>query len=166
MAEGDREALAALYDGHARALFRHAVTLTRSPAQAEDLVQDVFVKLAGLGAGLLGVRSAGAYLHRMLRTAFLDDVRRRAVAAEEPLEECRLAAGTTANAGEDEADRLAIERALAQLPPEQREVIVLHVMQGLTFRELGKATGVTMWTAASRYRLATERLRTLLGSGR
>ena len=110
MAEGDREALAALYDRHARALFRHAGTLTRSPAAAEDLVQDVFVKLAGMGAGLLGIRSAGAYLHRMLKTLFLDEERHRVVAAEDPLEESRVAAGMTANAGADEADRLATER--------------------------------------------------------
>jgi len=160
MADGDREALAALYDGHARALFCHAVTLTRSPAAAEDLVQDVFVKLAGMGAGLLGVRSAGAYLHRMLRMAFLDDERHRAVADEEPLAPLEL----RAPGGVDAADRLALEQALALLPVEQREVIALHVMEGLTFREVATVTNTPLWTAASRYRLAIERLRTKLGS--
>jgi RNA polymerase sigma-70 factor, ECF subfamily len=160
MADGDREALAVLYDGHARALFRHAVTLARSPARAEDLVQDVFVKLAAMGAGLLGIRSAGAYLHRMLRMAFLDDVRHRAVAAEEPLPPFEL----KAPGGVDAADRLALERALGGLPVEQREVVVLHVMDGLTFREVAAVTSVTTWTAASRYRLAIARLRGVLGT--
>ena len=90
MANGDRESLAALYDRHARALFRHAVALARSKTDAENLMQEVFVKLAGIGAGLLGIRSAGAYLHRMLRTAFLDDVRHRVVAREDPVESNRL----------------------------------------------------------------------------
>jgi RNA polymerase sigma-70 factor (ECF subfamily) len=85
MADGDREALAELYDRHAAALFVHAVAPTRSPADAEDLVQGVFVKVAGMGARLLGSRRAGAYLHGMLRAAFLDGERHRGVAAEEPL---------------------------------------------------------------------------------
>jgi RNA polymerase sigma-70 factor, ECF subfamily len=160
MAEGDRDALAALYDRHARALFRHAVTLTRSPTRSEDLVQDVFVKLAGMGAGLLGIRSAGAYLHRMLRTAFLDLERHRAVAVEEPLTPLEL----PAPGGVDPSDRIALEKALAVLPVEQREVITLHVMQGLTFRAVASVTSVTTWTAASRYRLAIERLRSALGT--
>ena len=162
MADGDREAFGALYDRHAAALFRHALILSRSRTLAEDLVQDVFVKLGGMGADLLGIRSAGAYLHRMLRTAFLDSERHRAVAAEDPLEEGRVTAGAMTDTGAAEADRLALEAALAQLPIEQREAIALHVMEGRTFREVAAATSVTMWTAASRYRLAIERLRIIM----
>ena len=81
MADGDREALAELYD-------RHAAALARSTSDAEDLVQGVFVKIAGLGARLLGIRSAGAYMHGMLRMAFLEGVRRRDRVAETPWTRC------------------------------------------------------------------------------
>jgi len=160
MADGDREALAELYDRHAAALFRHGLALAGSSADAEDLVQGVFVKLAGFGVRLLGIRCAGAYMHRMLRTAFLEGVRHRGVAAEVPLDTLDVAAGT----GAEEADRLALETALGGLPAEQREVIVLHSVQGLTFREIAGMTGVSMWTIASRYRLGLERLRGMLGT--
>jgi RNA polymerase sigma-70 factor (ECF subfamily) len=159
MADGDREALAALYARHAPALFAHAVALTRSSADAEDLVQGVFVKVAGMGARLLGIRRAGAYLHRMLRMAFLDGERHRGVAAEEPLTGVEVPAG----AGTAEADRLALASALGRLPAEQREAVVLHVLQGLTFREVAAMTGVSTWTAASRYRLGMGGLRGILG---
>jgi len=135
------------------------VALARSRPDAEDLVQGLFVKLAGLGAALLGVRSAGAYLHRMLRTAFLDSERRRTIAGEQPL------------GGAERADRspvahidgLALEAALDALPVEQREVVWLHAVEGSTFREIGALTRAPLWTVASRYRLGMGRLRRLLG---
>jgi RNA polymerase sigma-70 factor (ECF subfamily) len=162
MANGDREALAELYDRHAPALFAHAVALTRSPADAEDLVQGVFVKVAGMGARLLGIRRAGAYLHGMLRAAFLDGERHRGVAAEEPLEGLDPPGGS----GIAEADRLALQTALGRLPVEQREVVVLHAVQGLTFREVAAMTSASIWTIASRYRLGLDRLRGILGAAR
>ena len=161
-ADGDREALAEVYDRHAAALFRHAMALAKSSADAEDLVQGVFVKVAGLGVRLLGIRSAGAYMHGMLRTAFLDGERHRGVAAEEPLEGLDPPGGP----GVAETDRLALQTALSRLPVEQREVVVLHAVQGLTFREVAAMTNTPMWTVASRYRLGVDRLRSILGSQR
>jgi RNA polymerase sigma-70 factor (ECF subfamily) len=162
MADGDREALAELYDRHATALFNHAVALARSSADAADLVQGVFVRVAGLGVRLLGIRSAGAYMHGMLRTAFLDGERHRGVAAEEPLGRIE----PEASAGVAEADRLALGASLGRLPAEQREVIVLHVVHGMTFREIAAMARTSQWTAASRYRLGMDRLRGMLGTHR
>jgi RNA polymerase sigma-70 factor (ECF subfamily) len=171
VAGGDREALAELYDCHAAALFGHAVALARSRADAEDLVQGAFVKLAGLGAPLLGIRSPGAYLHAMVRTAFLDSERHRAVAAEEPLDVLdRRGADveSSPDVGDHQkaSDRLALEAALARLPAAQRETVVLHAVEGLTFREVARVIGVSTWTAASRYRVALGRLRQILGTRR
>jgi RNA polymerase sigma-70 factor (ECF subfamily) len=161
MANGDREALADLYETHANALFGHALAVARNPEDAEDLVQGVFVKLAGMGAQLVGIRSAGAYLHRMLRAAVVDRERHRAVAGEEPLGQIDGATGP----GIAEADRLALDAALDSLPVAQREVVVLHVVEGLTFREVAGTTGAPTWTVASRYRLGIDRLRRILGTG-
>jgi RNA polymerase sigma-70 factor (ECF subfamily) len=162
MADGEREALAELYDRHANALFGHALALGRSPEDAEDLMQGVFVKVAAMGPRLLGIRSAGAYMHRMLRASFVDHERHRAIAGEEPL----ALADRAMTIGVAEADRLAVDRALGTLPVEQREVIILHVVEGLTFREAAAAIGAPMWTVASRYRLGISRLRRVLGKGK
>jgi RNA polymerase sigma-70 factor (ECF subfamily) len=58
-----------------------------------------------------------------------------------------------------------VDRALRQLPPEQRAVVALKLSEDLTFREIGQALGIPKNTAASRYRLALARLRALLESG-
>jgi RNA polymerase sigma-70 factor (ECF subfamily) len=158
LASGRREAIGLLYDRHAAALFRHGLALTRRHAEAEDLVQAVFVKLATTGAELLGVRSPASYLHRMLKTTWVD-AQRRAIVGERVVEQ-----GTTSGPAPvaDLDVRLDIDRALGELPPLQREVVVLHLVEGYSFLEVGRMTGVSLFTAAGRYRLGVARLRKML----
>jgi RNA polymerase sigma-70 factor (ECF subfamily) len=153
------KALGAVYDRHAPALFRHALALTRHRADAEDLVQAVFVKLATTTAELLGVRAPASYLHRMLHTTWLDEHRRKA--AGERIVGSKAVEPDVAPAGL--ADSIDIIRALGRLPAEQSEVVVLHAIEGFSFREVGRLTGVSLFTAAARYRLAIGRLRKALG---
>jgi RNA polymerase sigma-70 factor (ECF subfamily) len=77
LAGGDAEALGAIYDRHGAALFRHAFALARNTSDAKDLVQATFVRLATVGAPLLGARRPSSYMHRMLRSAWVDTLRRR-----------------------------------------------------------------------------------------
>jgi RNA polymerase sigma-70 factor, ECF subfamily len=58
--------------------------------------------------------------------------------------------------------RLALSAAIRQLPADQREVLHVHVFEGLTFREVADATGERLNTVASRYRYALEKLRQTL----
>ena len=158
LARGDSGALGDIYDRHAAPLFRHALALTRQAADAEDLVQAAFVKLASMGALLLGVRKPASYLHRMLRAAWIDLQRRRGTSGEQSI------AGDPLPPAAADADAVIdIRRALATLPEDQREVVVLHVFNGFSFREIGNISGVSTFTAASRYRLGIGRLRRWLG---
>jgi RNA polymerase sigma-70 factor, ECF subfamily len=154
VASGRPEALGEIYDRHAASLYRHALVLARQRADAEDLVQAVFVKLAGIGAELLGVREPASYFHRMLHTAWIDAQRRRATGD-------RVVHGETWVSPRDPAPEEAIDmaRALDALPEAQREAIVLHLVDGFSFREIGRLTGVSLFTAAGRYRAGLRRLR-------
>ena len=166
LAEGRQQALAELYDLHAASLFRHALALARHRTDAEDLVHGVFVKVAGLGANLLGVRSPAGYLHRILHTTWIDS-HRRSQTADRFAEEARLGSdaalqGSDPNRAPTHDERIDVIRALDVLPPEQREAVVLHVVEGFSFREIGRMTGVSLFTAAARYRLAVAKMRTTL----
>ncbi len=157
LAAGDMEALGQLYDAHARRLFTHALCMTRSRRDAEDVAQAVFAKLASMGEQLLGVRNLPAYINRMVHYECLDVMLRQRTRAEEPIDSALFV--------RDGADPAAIaeisemEERLQRLDPEQRETVYLHLFEGLTFREVGKSMGVSIFTAASRYRLAIGRLR-------
>ena len=163
LASGSADAFAELYDRHAASLYRHAVALTRQVADAEDLVHAVFVKLATTGAELLGVRAPASYLHRMLHTTWIDG-RRRKTTGEQVVTHVgreRVAwSGAAAGAVEDAID---LARVLEGIPAAEREVIVLHLTEGFSFREIGRMTGVSLFTAAGRYRQGVRRLRQSFG---
>jgi RNA polymerase sigma-70 factor (ECF subfamily) len=162
LASGSAEAFAELYDRHAVSLYRHAVALTRHVADAEDLVHAVFVKLATTGAELLGVRAPAGYLHRMLHTTWIDGRRRKTTGEQVVTEASResLWGGAPAGALDDAVD---LARALDVIPVAERQVIVLHLTEGFSFREIGRMTGVSLFTAAGRYRQGIGRLRELFG---
>jgi RNA polymerase sigma-70 factor (ECF subfamily) len=63
-------------------------------------------------------------------------------------------------------ERLALARALAVLPPDQREVVHLKVFEGLTFNEIAELTSESINTIGSRYRYAMLKLRATLNGGR
>ena len=121
-------------------------------------MQATFLKLATTGADLSGVRAPAGYLHRMLHTTWMDG-RRRTVVGERVVEQVTPDSDPAPPAREDAID---IARALDALAEAQREAIVLHLVEGFSFREIGRATGVSLFTAAARYRLGIARLRTSL----
>ena len=158
LAEGDVAALETIWEAHGDRVFRHALWVTGRREDAEDVVQTVFVRLAGMGSDLLGVRQLAPYLGAMIhREAVAVSKRRISGEAQLPVDVDSLIA--TQPDGEADFERRRIATVVAALPVEQREVVVLHVWGGLTFREIGRATGVSTFTAASRYRLATSRIR-------
>ena len=161
LVRGDRSALGDLYDMHAASLFRHGLVLTRRPGEAEDLVQAVFVKLATTGAPLLAVRKPANYLHRILHAAWIDSQRKPGATNETAIDANGEFAAQESGARMESA--IDLTRALAGLPTLQRQAVQLHLIEGFSFREAGRIAGVSMFTAASRYRAALERLRAVLG---
>jgi RNA polymerase sigma-70 factor, ECF subfamily len=155
-ASSDR--LADLYDRFAGSLFRHAAMILADRAAAADAVHNVFLKLAKAGSG--GDIQTLAYLRRAVRNECYSVIRtrRRDIIVAVDAQLLELVEGLDHRP----AERIAIEQALGQLPPEQREVIHLKVWEGMTFQEIADVTGEGLNTAASRYRYALEKLRAIL----
>ncbi|MFI5166191.1 MAG: RNA polymerase sigma factor [Thermoanaerobaculales bacterium] len=156
---GDLDALGAIYDTAAHELFGIALWRTGSREDAADVVQDVFVRLARAGSKLTKVRNPRAYLLTMAHRAAIDVVRQRR--RSEPVDDALLEPVVPDHASILDAARLsALVRAL---PAGQREAVYLRHFAGLSFAEIGAATRVPTFTAASRCRLGLARLRKLLG---
>lgn len=147
----DRDELARLYDRYAAGLYRYALVVLLDHGLAEDAVHQVFSKL--LAQGLERIEEPQRYLRRAVHNECLTLRERHPSAANQPL----LEAIRTETVDRDH--RLAIEAALRELPLEQREVVVLKVYEGLTFKEIAEVTGAPLNTVASRYRYALDRLR-------
>jgi RNA polymerase sigma-70 factor (ECF subfamily) len=162
LAEGRAAALEGLYDALAGEVYGLALWRTGSPDDASDVVQEVFVRLAQAGPKLKRIRDPRAFVLRIAHRASIDVHRRRRRRAEDPLEYAHLVESGP-GAGERTFDAEIVSRRLRELPPEQREIVYLHLFAGCSFSEAGRAAGIPTFTAASRYRLALERLRRLLG---
>lgn len=162
LAAGRIGALETIYDAAADGLYGLALWRTGSEADAADVVQDVFVRLAGLGRRLAAIDDPAAYLKRMAHRASIDVHRRRKRRREEPVEACRFLE-CPATAPDRNAEAHHTSKLLAILPPRQREAIYLRDHAGCSFAEIGRITGVPTFTAASRHRLGIRRLRDLMG---
>ncbi len=143
--------LAALYDAWAPRLLAYMMTITRDRHRAEDALQNLFVKLATNPPEL---RDPKAYLYRAARREAWRASKSRPERALESLE-------VLAPSG-DAPDAKPLIAALGRLPEEQAEVVLLHSIEGFTFREVAKIARISADTAASRYRLALEKLKELL----
>jgi RNA polymerase sigma-70 factor (ECF subfamily) len=151
--------LGALYDAVAADLYGIALWRTESPADAADVVQTVFVRLAEGRVRFGRVRNPRLFLLAMAHRAAVDLVRRRrpAVALDElSVAEALLVEPVSAAAGAEAAE---LSRWLLELPVRQREALYLRYFAGLTFREIGRVAGVPTFTAASRCRLGLSALR-------
>ena len=161
LAAGREDAFAALYDRLGGSMFRVAIMLTGSPADAEDAVQETFVGLVRARHSLKDVENLRAYVFAALRRAAARlSVDRKAEPAIRLHDAPEIAARDAGGVAIEQAVRL--ERAVENLPAEQREIITLKVDGGLTFAEIADVLGISANTAASRYRYALEKLRTAL----
>ncbi len=164
LTEGREEAFAALVDRMEAPLYRTAKALGSSAEEAEDLVQETFVALVRARSRLGEVRNLRGYVFATLRHAAAARGARRMVERRALSEVAGRRAGSAGApaAGAVEADAERLEQAMASLPGEQREVIVLKIHGGLTFAEIGAALGISPNTAASRYQYALGKLRAAL----
>lgn len=147
-----------LYDTYGASLYRYAVMLLADAAAAEDVVQQVFMAVLRQQPRF---ENEAHYLRAAIRNECYSALRRRRTRQEDvPHDSSVLEA-----AGDDVSAemRLALERALGELPAEQREVIHLHVFEGWTFQEIANGTDVSINTVTARYRYALGRLKRLLG---
>jgi RNA polymerase sigma-70 factor (ECF subfamily) len=141
LAAGQEAAFAALYDRFGARLFRAAVGMLGSREEAEDAVQDVFVALVRARSGLAAVRDLAGYLFAALRRAAADRSARRKAERRAARE-----APAAPAAACERASNPRLERALAALPEEQREVLALKFDGGLALPLVSLDSGMSkMW---------------------
>jgi RNA polymerase sigma-70 factor, ECF subfamily len=158
---GDSAALGLLYQRHAGMLVLLADRLLGRRADAEDVVQDLFV---GLPEALRTYRDEGrlaAWLRRIVVNLALKrmrGVRRRREAGLETAGAGVAAPGT--------GDGVNVRRAVDALPEALRTVVVLKVVEGYSHTEIGELLGITRGASEVRLSRALERLRRSLGESR
>lgn len=155
-------------------LYRLAYRLTGSKAEAEDLFQDVLVKLFGKLDDLAGIEEPGSWTSRVMFNHFVDNrrrfARRRLVSVEESqLPQKSVESLPGVDNPEQDAERLddiiRLGKALARLSDKHRLVVLLHDTEGYKLTEIQDITGDPLGTLKSRLHRARARLRALLSAG-
>jgi len=147
-----------LFERHARALVLYARQWGGTFGDAEDVVQEAFVKMIRKG---VQPEDPTAYLFAAVRHAALDHRRSaaRRRARERTAMQHRPWFEGMPTAGEE---RESLQVALLALPESQREVVVMKIWGELTFEAIGRVLSVSSNTVASRYRYAIKALRKTL----
>jgi len=162
LASGDKEAFETVYRRYSARLYGAALRMVSRREDAEDAVQQVFASLVRSRRLLTRVNDLAAYLFTSLRRA----ARKAAVqTARQPVAAGDFVAATTTAPepmSSDSPHAEQLQQCLSALPAAQREVIALKLNGQLTFGQIGEVLAVSPNTAASRYRLALEKLRTAL----
>lgn len=144
--------LQVMYDQHGPALLRYLRRLTGHSATAEDLLQETFVQALRAPDRLETVISPKAWLFTIARNLGLNALRGRR--RHQALVE-QIAAPEPADADQHEE----LLRAIAGLPPEQRETLELRLREELSYAEIADVLGIPVGTVRSRLHLAVKRLR-------
>lgn len=167
-ARGERAAFAALVERHQRAVFRVARGLTRSDDAAEDVLQETFLAALRAIGQYRGEASVLGWLCAIARNAALRRGRR---ADQVPYEPVALEAlGADAGWGQPDVERLVaaaedrqrLGQAMTALPEEEREVLLLRDVEGLSGEEAAHALGLSMAAMKSRLHRARLHLAVLL----
>ena len=165
-ASGDAAAFEQLYQQHYRRVYSLCLRMLGSTTQAEDLTQEVFLQVFRKLGSFRGDSQFTTWLHRLTVNQVLMHFRKRGVKLEHTSEE-----GDFTNVVETPlqstrrismVDRLALEKAIAELPPGYRTVFTLHDIEGYEHEEIADMLGVSIGTSKSQLHKARMRLRELL----
>jgi RNA polymerase sigma-70 factor (ECF subfamily) len=155
---GDLDSFGELYRRHSRPLFLYLRVLTGDSAVAEDAVHEAFMRLLDR-VSTTAIDCFRTYLYAAARHIVIDHGRRSEKRkSSEPLVVLR-----TAGPGAERGLAEDVSRAIASLPGDQREVVVLKVYADLTFAEIAQLTSQPPGTVMSRYRYALGKLARMLG---
>jgi RNA polymerase sigma-70 factor (ECF subfamily) len=173
---GDRAAFGILVRRHKTAIYNFILRQVRIPPSAEDLAQDVFVKIVQNAADFKHEARFTTWAYAIARNVCIDHLRKMSLRRHPSLDHSDSGEGPTL--GERTADSrpgasvdrsaigaelaVRITRAVEELPPEQREVFLLREIGHVPFKDIAEMTNVPENTVKSRMRYALERLQEAL----
>ena len=166
IADRDREAFAELYRGYLPRLIAFLRRRHASEALAAEIAQEVMLTVWKRASSYEPARaSAAAWIFTIARNRYIDRLRRERRPEVDP-HDPTLVTSDRAPDSQLDADRRAgaIRSAIEALPPEQAELVRLAFLEGKSYRAIAEERGLPLGTVKSRFRLAFDKLRHLVGA--
>lgn len=157
-ADGDLEAFGRLYDRYGPAIFRFLLRLLRDRHAAEDLVQQVFLRVHESRSAYDPRRSFRTWIFTIARRLAINWAERGAAAIESDPPDIEDEAPSPEHRAIVRDEARAVERALASLSREDAEVLLLAKYEGLSYEQIGEVVGCASDAAKMRVHRALKRL--------
>lgn len=165
-AVGNVPAFEIIYSRYHRRTYSLCLRMTQSATEAEDLTQEVFIQLFRKVGSFRGDSAFSTWLHRMTVNQVLMHFRKRGVQNEKTTDDGempdQIVRGTENQNKMPIVDRIALDRAIAQLPNGYRTVFVLHDVEGFEHEEVARMLKISVGTSKSQLHKARLKLRKLL----
>jgi RNA polymerase sigma-70 factor (ECF subfamily) len=154
------------YQRHNRLGLLSVLRMTGNVSEAEDLAQEVFIQLFRKIGSFRGESAFTTWLHRLTVNQVLMHFRKRGVRMEQTTEDgetpIQIVKGTENPNAMPVIDRIALDKAIVQLPPGYRTVFTLHDIEGHEHEEIARMLGCSVGTSKSQLHKARMKLRGLL----
>ena len=165
-ASGNIAAFEILYERYHRRTYSLCLRMTGNQTEAEDLTQEVFIQLFRKIGSFRGDSAFSTWLHRLTVNQVLMHFRRRSVKNEKTSEDGeipeQIVPGTENQLRMPVIDRIALTKAVSELPPGYRNVFILHDVQGYEHEEVARLLKISVGTSKSQLHKARLKLRGLL----
>ncbi len=176
--KGDLAAFGELFERHEKRLWNFLRRFVRDKATAEDLLQEVFLRVVKSAVQWQPSAKVSTWLFTIARNLCTDQARRAEFRQAESLDQAKAGEDgsglrridrVAADSGDAEKEAMGheiaslVDRAVGELPVEQREVFLMREVMDMSFAEIAAQVGASEPTVKSRMRYALQRLRSRLG---
>jgi RNA polymerase sigma-70 factor (ECF subfamily) len=168
--EGDSDAFASLFYAHKTRIYSVCLRMTNNTAEAEDLTQDAFLQVFRKLATFRGDSALSTWLYRIAVNTVLMHFRKKAlrqISLDEPMsQDAKLVKreyGSKDNRLVGSVDRIALSRAIKELPDGYRTIFLLHEVEGYEHQEIAQLLDCSVGNSKSQLHKAKLRIRELLG---
>ena len=160
-AEGNTEALAELYEHTKSAVYGFALSMLRNRHDAEDVLQETFIRAYSAAAGYEPMGKPMAWIFTIARNLAMMKLRERSRTAEVD----ELSAFEAPEEGLSREERIALNAAVDSLGAEEGQIVMLHAISGLRHREIAELMELPLPTVLSKYHRALKKLKHMLTEG-
>jgi RNA polymerase sigma-70 factor (ECF subfamily) len=171
--QGDADAFASLFHQHKARIYSVCLRMTNNTAEAEDLTQDAFLQVFRKLATFRGDSALSTWLYRIAVNTVLMHFRKKAlrqISLDEPYNQdaktVRREYGSRDDRLTGSVDRIALARAIKELPDGYRTIFLLHEVEGYEHQEIAELLDCSVGNSKSQLHKAKLRIRELLGRSR
>ena len=157
IADGDKQALAKLYDTTRSAVYGFSLSITKNEADAEDVLQETYIKVWNNAAAYTSKGNPMAWILTVAKNLSLMKLREHKRTDDLAEDEWAKLSREDSTVNEDE--RQLLHEVFSILGDEERQIVMLHAVAGIKHREIAQLTEIPLSTVLSKYNRALKKLR-------